>query len=405
MKSLSLSNSAIVAILLASVSAKTTVLGNNHEHHIGEEARVDNIQEVNSRRAQTGRIVGGNQASKGEYPYFVQWERGCGASLIHTDIILSAAHCNGSNFPTGVIVSAYQNGLATDGAQARKIVQRVQHPNYDSSTEQNDFMIMRLDSPVAGVTPVALNGNAQIPAAGDILTVIGFGDLEDGGQTYPDFLQEVNVPFVTHAKCNQQYGGGIDQTSMLCAGFDQGGKDSCQGDSGGPIVRIVNGVHTQVGVVSWGDGCALAGKPGVYSRISGQINWIRSEVCKMTKTNPKPAYCTGTSTAKPTTRAPTPPARTPTRAPTRAVNRVPTRAPTRAPTPFPTTETPSPTTGSTCVDDPTAYFYINGRLRDCAWFAARPTVQEYYCGWDTDPDYYCQKTCDSCDWWGGGRRL
>ena len=133
-------------------------------------------------------------------------------------------------------------------------------------------MITRLDATVSGVTPIALNANPQIPADGDVLIVMGFGDLNIGSQKYPDFLQEVNDPFVTHSKCNQQYGGGsIDETSMLCAKFGQGGKDSCQGDSGGPIVRIVNGVHTQVGVVSWGDGCALANKPGVYARTSAEI--------------------------------------------------------------------------------------------------------------------------------------
>ncbi|KAI2509873.1 peptidase [Fragilaria crotonensis] len=153
MKSLLLRNWGIVAILLQCVSATATLLANNEDLHIKEETRAENAHDLNSRRVQTNRIVGGNQATKGEYPYFVQWERGCGASLIHSDIILSAAHCNGSNLPTGVIVSAYQNDRAIDGAQARTIVQRVQHPNYDSSTEKNDFLIMRLDSPVTGSHP------------------------------------------------------------------------------------------------------------------------------------------------------------------------------------------------------------------------------------------------------------
>ena len=144
MKSLSHCNYAIVALLFASVGGEATVLRNNDDLHIGDDARADNEQDLISRRVQANRIVGGNQATKGEYPYFVQWEWGCGASLIHSDIILSAAHCNGSNLPTGVIVSAYENGRAVGGAQARTIVQRIQHPNYSASTKKNDFMLMRL---------------------------------------------------------------------------------------------------------------------------------------------------------------------------------------------------------------------------------------------------------------------
>ena len=90
MFSLSLRNCAIVAALHVSVSAKEMVI-DNLDHDIGEENRQDKMEELDMGRNQDSRIVGGNQAAKGKYPYFVQWERGCGASLIHTGIILSAA--------------------------------------------------------------------------------------------------------------------------------------------------------------------------------------------------------------------------------------------------------------------------------------------------------------------------
>ena len=59
------------------------------------------------------RIVGGTGAPQGKYPYFLQWAWGCGATLIHSDILLTAAQCDGRNIPTTVIVGAYQNGQAT----------------------------------------------------------------------------------------------------------------------------------------------------------------------------------------------------------------------------------------------------------------------------------------------------
>jgi len=62
--------------------------------------------------------------------------------------------------------------------------------------------------------------------------------------------------------------------TMICAAYSQGGVDSCQGDSGGPLFDASTGV--QYGVVSWGFGCALAGRPGVYAEVALYRSWILS---------------------------------------------------------------------------------------------------------------------------------
>lgn len=72
------------------------------------------------------------------------------------------------------------------------------------------------------------------PSDGTKCWITGWGRLASGGAV-PDYLQQVQVPVVSRARCDQAYPGKIDD-SMVCAGLDQGGINSCQGDSGGPLV-------------------------------------------------------------------------------------------------------------------------------------------------------------------------
>ena len=96
-------------------------------------------------------------------------------------------------------------------------------------------------------------------------------------------LQYVRVPAITNAQCNSAYGGSITDT-MICAGYPGvGGKDACQGDSGGPFVCNDNGNAVIAGVVSWGNGCALADYPGVYARTTSALSWIQNSMVSFLK--------------------------------------------------------------------------------------------------------------------------
>lgn len=89
-------------------------------------------------------------------------------------------------------------------------------------------------------------------------------------------IRAAYVPIVNQDYCNTQYkplGRPITER-MICAGLENGGKDSCQGDSGGPLSIESDGERFVVGVVSWGRGCALPYYPGVYSRVSSVRSWI-----------------------------------------------------------------------------------------------------------------------------------
>jgi secreted trypsin-like serine protease len=221
---------------------------------------------------------------------------GCGGSLIAPGVVLSAAHC-GDYDGYAVMVGGYERGEITDGAVSRTVAETRFHPNYNGNTEENDFMLLRLESPVTMSSNVelALNDDFGIPQNNQYLTVLGLGSLEEGGDS-PNFLRDVVVQAVDTNECNvgSVYGGDVNGDSMFCAGVDEGGKDSCQGDSGGPIVvRQSDNTHVQVGVVSWGIGCARPGIPGVYARVSSAHDWIKAVVCD--EWNESASFCDGDS--------------------------------------------------------------------------------------------------------------
>ena len=91
-------------------------------------------------------------------------------------------------------------------------------------------------------------------------------------------LNEVVVPTLPSSECRQRgWYGRLIKPDMVCAGYEQGGRDSCSGDSGGPLVWQPGcGQPWQLaGVTSWGILCARQRKPGVYTRVHLYVDWIR----------------------------------------------------------------------------------------------------------------------------------
>ncbi|KAL3940256.1 MAG: hypothetical protein SGBAC_005172 [Bacillariaceae sp.] len=247
-----------------------------------------------------GLIVGGKEASPGDFPYYVHLMK-CGGSLISPRVVLTAGHC-GDFMGDTAYVGCHDYGQSTGDAVERKVVDQVIHPDYDSDAYYHDFNLLLLDEAVSlqdhTDTVLSLNEDDLVPTDGQEVTVLGLGLLEEDGHS-PDKVRFVEVEKTADEDCNDAYGGDIEDSIQFCAGVDGGGKDACQGDSGGPlVVEYDNGKrHVQVGVVSSGTGCADPEYPGIYARVSGEMDWIRSIVCDSNKWNQTDAtFCPSSTT-------------------------------------------------------------------------------------------------------------
>lgn len=234
-------------------------------------------------------IVGGGVATEHEFPWQI-WlhptnyaDVYCGASLITPSWALTAAHCvAGETASTLVVELGMHNILGSNPLrQTKTLSQIIVHPQYNSNTEDYDMALLHLSTPAtinSAVAPITLAGSTDnaLYAAGVNAIVSGWGTTSSSGNVSYT-LRKVTVPIVSNTTCNTNYGGGIT-ARMLCAGLPQGGVDSCQGDSGGPLFVNDAGTPKLIGVVSWGEGCAAAGKPGVYSNVQNMRSWIAANV-------------------------------------------------------------------------------------------------------------------------------
>jgi len=256
-------------------------------------------------------VVGGKDASPGEYPYIahILIDRAfqCTGTLVDATHVVTAAHCSSlapggvANVPLGqpgqlieLSIGAHRTpsgsltGYQSDGEKHVAKAVSVNPGWLGIGSVSHDVSVIELDTPSAKApAKIASAAERSLWTAGTLATIAGFGVTESDGDQ-PAVLQEAQVPIVADSVAADAYPylvegvdplfGGFENRTQVGAGYPQGGVDTCQGDSGGPLLAPAGTEMRLVGDTSYGSGCAEPGYPGIYGRVADDTlrEWIRS---------------------------------------------------------------------------------------------------------------------------------
>lgn len=212
------------------------------------------------------RIIGGRVAHESAWPWAASLRsRGqhfCGASLVTATHLLTAAHCVAHVGQALLTVALIAEGEVVE----REVSTVVPHPEYNG--HQHDIALLKVGEPFSS-PPLCLS---LLVPEGLSASLVGWGKTSPEG-SHSEALRETEVTILPGSRCRSAYRQ-FFRKGMLCAGSEGLGRDACQGDSGGPLMLFMGGAWVQVGVVSFGYGCARPEYPGVYTSIPDYIHWV-----------------------------------------------------------------------------------------------------------------------------------
>ncbi|MFF9061277.1 S1 family peptidase [Streptomyces sp. NPDC014882] len=224
-------------------------------------------------------VVGGTTTTTTAYPFMMQitdasQNQFCGGTLVSPTKVVTAAHCMVGETTGSVRVVGGRTYLSGTNGTVSRVSRIWVDPGYTDATNGDDVAVLTLSTSMPYTTaPYVTASQTGVYAAGTTARVLGWGTTSANGSS-SNQLRTATVPIVSNSSCASSYGSDFVASDMVCAGYTSGGVDTCQGDSGGPL--LIGGVLA--GITSWGEGCAQAGYPGVYTRLTTFSSLVTAQV-------------------------------------------------------------------------------------------------------------------------------
>ncbi|MEU2673136.1 serine protease [Streptomyces sp. NPDC007164] len=229
-------------------------------------------------------IVNGQEATE-RYPFMATLPQGagevhaqCGASLITSRWLVTAAHCVNPEALDGIV--RIGSADRESGGTVRNIKRTVTHPAYDIESEPstNDIALVELDRPVKE-KPIRIAKKVGSP--GTPTRLLGFGTVLDTDHlpdaVFPDRLQQLDTRIGAVNECSP---GRADKT-RICTISKTPGAMACFGDSGGPQIQRGRDGRWELAGATSGDGdtdptCGTG--PGMYTNVPAYSKWINKTI-------------------------------------------------------------------------------------------------------------------------------